>query len=49
MRKIFMLLGIAAAIYGARKLFAGNKEDELERAYTPPSDDATGYVPQPQP
>ncbi len=49
MRKIFMLFGIAAAIFWARKLFVGNKEDELERAYTPPSNDATGYVPQPQP
>ena len=50
MLKLILAVGIAvAAFFGLRKMMGGSADDEFEQAYTPPTNDATGYVPQPQP
>jgi len=49
MKRIFMLIGLAAAAYGIMKLVRGNSEDEFmtDPAFGPSTYDST-YAPQPQ-
>ena len=47
MRKLFMLVGIAAAVYSARKIFSG-KAVEPEQTWAMPPHNSPGYTPQPQ-
>jgi hypothetical protein len=42
MKKLVVLVGFAAAIYGAKKLFSG-KEEQASQSFG-----ATGYASQPQ-
>ncbi len=45
MKKIIMLAGIAAAVFGAKKLLGGKKDDAYGTDFTTPTN---GYAPQPQ-
>jgi hypothetical protein len=46
MKKILVLAGIVAAVFGVKKLMGG-KEELAEGAYTP-SNTTNGYTPEPQ-
>ena len=47
MKKILVLVGVVAAVFGVKKLMGG-KEELAEEAYTP-SNPTNGYTPEPQP
>ena len=43
MKKIVMLVGFAAAIYGAKKVFSGDKPEQASKPFG-----GNGYSPAPQ-
>ena len=43
MKKLAVLVGFAAAIYGAKKILSGNKGEETSESYG-----SNGYSPAPQ-
>lgn len=43
MKKIVMLVGFAAAVYGAKKMLSGNKQEQASEPFG-----GNGYAPAPQ-
>jgi hypothetical protein len=48
MKKIILLAGIAAAVFGAKKLLGGKADETDLYGTTPEPTPANGYAPQPQ-
>ena len=47
MKKLVVLVGLAAAVYGAKKLFSG-KEEQASQPYIATEYGSNEYAPQPQ-